>query len=116
MLELVRPDPDWINALEKAVAPPAGIKDRRERKPDLAHCDYDPDPETCRRVSDDLTWLRAAVEEPTKHGLKPIEDTAAVAVWETQDESMPCLDRLQRRGVLDAAGFLLHEPHGDDLS
>ena len=38
-----------------------------------------------------------------------MEDTAAVAAWETDHEAQERLARLRDRNVLDAAGFLLHE-------
>ena len=38
-----------------------------------------------------------------------MEDTAAVAAWETDQEAQERLQRLRDRQVLDAAGFLLHE-------
>ncbi len=59
-------------------------------------------------MADDLAWLREAVESPEEHGLRELEGTAAVAVFET-DDSGDRLARLQERGVLDAAGFLLHD-------
>ena len=45
----------------------------------------------------------------TSTGLKGLEDTAAVAAWETDHEAQERLARLRDRHVLDAAGFLLHE-------
>jgi hypothetical protein len=62
-----------------------------------------------RRISDDLAWLRQAYDEPEEHGLQGLEDTAAVAAWHTTPESQDRLCRLRDRGVLEAAGFLLHE-------
>ena len=62
-----------------------------------------------RRISDDLAWLRQAYDEPETHGLSGMEDTAAVAAWETDQEAQERLTRLRDRNVLDAAGFLLHE-------
>jgi hypothetical protein len=51
------------------------------------------------------------MDEPERHGLKPLDDTATVAAWESSDpELTPRLSRLEERGVLVAAGFLLHEP------
>jgi hypothetical protein len=51
------------------------------------------------------------MDEPDRHGLRPIDDTATVAAWEPADpELVPRLSRLDQRGVLAAAGFLLHEP------
>jgi len=65
-----------------------------------------------RRISDDLSWLRAAIDEPEAHGLYELDGTAAVAVWKAGEEGSEVsehLRRLDRRGVLDAAGFLLGE-------
>ena len=51
------------------------------------------------------------VDEPAEHGFREVPDTAAVAVWRTDlDGDLGSrLCRLRDRGVLDAAGFLLHE-------
>ena len=103
ILELVRHTPDWTGALAVALTRPPGVAERRSGE----------DPwnpvaavERPRRISDDLAWFRQAVEEPTGHGLDPLDESAAVAAWETDS---PALTRLRDRGVLDAAGFLLHE-------
>jgi hypothetical protein len=67
-----------------------------------------------RRISDDLGWLRAAMDSPAACGLHEFDGTAAVAVWEAREEgSEPAkhLRRLNQRRVLSAAGFLLHETH-----
>jgi hypothetical protein len=69
-----------------------------------------------RRISDDLAWFRDAIDEPERHGLRQLDDTAAVAAWKpADDELLPRLARLDERGVLSAAGFLLHEPDTADL-
>lgn len=107
LLELTAPDPDWTTALSKALERPPGTPERR--KP--AAREPRPDDDTHRRLSDDLAWLRAAIDEPGGHGLEPVEGTSAVALWET-DLSEERLCRLRDRGVLDAAGFLLHESSG----
>jgi hypothetical protein len=107
LLELVEPKPDWLQALGAAVERPPGVPERRqgrgERRPDTEG----------RRVADDLAWLREAVEEPESHGLRELRGTAAVAAYAADDSEAPDalhrLARLQDRGVLDAAGFLLHE-------
>jgi hypothetical protein len=67
-----------------------------------------------RRISDDLAWLRGAVDEPEAHGLRPLEGTAAAGAWEVTDDQRvgEHLDRLEARGILEAAGFLVH---GGDL-
>ena len=62
-----------------------------------------------RRISDDLAWLRQAMDEPETNGLRGLGDTAAVAAWEPTGEAQARLDRLRDRRVLDAAGFLLHD-------
>ena len=104
LLELVHRHPDWLAALELALARPPGIPERRE-----ADDPWEPpdDVDRPRRISDDLAWFRQAVEEPADHGLKPLDESAAVAAWEADS---PALTRLRDRGVLDAAGFLLHMP------
>jgi hypothetical protein len=104
LLELIAPNPDWTTALTKALERPDGVPERRaERGGDGAG--------PARRLADDLSWLRAAIEEPAAHGLSQVPDTAAVALWraELDGERRARLCRLRDRGVLDAAGFLLHE-------
>jgi hypothetical protein len=108
LLELVEPEPDWMQALGAAVERPPGVPERRDTASGTNS--ERPPASECRRVADDLAWLREAVEEPDRHGLREVRGTAAVAVWKT-DEAVDRLARLEERGVLDAAGFLLH---GDD--
>jgi hypothetical protein len=106
LLELTAPAPDWTTALGKTLERPAGVPERRApRDPDAAPAGPH------RRLADDLAWLRQAVEEPAEHGLVEVPDTAAVAVWRADLDGDPegRLCRLRDRGVLDAAGFLLHE-------
>src|SRR4051812_49630316 len=77
MLELVRESPDWLNALGVALTRPPGVPERRQGQ-DPWH----PENETAsrpRRIADDLAWLRQAYDEPEENGLRPLEDTAAVA-------------------------------------
>jgi hypothetical protein len=107
LLELVHPRPDWLGALEVALTRPAGVPERREGEDPWSPAAAD----RPRRISDDLAWLRQAVDEPELHGLRPIDQTAAVAIWEAEGNGglEDRLDRLRRRGVLDAAGFLLHD-------
>jgi len=102
LLELVEPKPDWLQALGAAVERPPGVPERR------APTNGDQPAGESRRVADDLAWLREAVESPEEHGLRELRGTAAVAVFEA-DEGVDRLARLQERGVLDAAGFLLHD-------
>jgi len=71
-----------------------------------------------QRISDDLGWLRAAMDEPEAWGLRELVGTAAVAVWEAgEEDSEPSerLIRLEQRGVLVAAGFLLGGMTDDDI-
>lgn len=112
MLELVRESPDWLNALGVALARPAGVPERRERT-DMGT--WPPPAERPRRISDDLAWLRQAVDEPDENGLRALGDSAAVAAWEAgpDADALGRLARLRDRGVLDAAGFLLHEPDAE---
>jgi hypothetical protein len=105
VLELVNDRPDWMNALGVALARPEGVPERRgEEDPWTA-----PEHERPRRISDDLAWLREAIDEPASHGLRGLSDTAAVGAWEAEGEAADRLGRLRFRRVLDAAGFLLHE-------
>jgi hypothetical protein len=110
ILELVKDKPDWQGALAVALMRPPGVPERRKGEDP-----WNPDPrvERPRRISDDLAWFRRAVEEPRDHGLEPLDDSAAVAAWDSQAGARDHLSRLEERGVLSAAGFLLHEP---DLS
>lgn len=114
LLELVGAQPDWMNALGVALTRPPGVPERRAGDDPLAAGaggSGEPSPGRPRRISDDLVWLRQAVEEPVENGLRPLEETAAVGAWEPdQEEPLSRLCRLRDRGVLDAAGFLLHEP------
>ena len=109
ILELVRQQPDWSGALTVALTRPPGVPERRQGQDP-----WNPDPalDRPRRISDDLAWFRQAVEEPADHGLEALDESAAVAAWETDS---PALARLRDRGVLDAAGFLLHEPDRVEL-
>jgi hypothetical protein len=106
VLELVNARPDWMGALTVALTRPPGVPERRAGE----------DPwtgggraERPRRISDDLAWLRQAYDEPADHGLRGLDDTAAVAAWEADVEAQERLARLRDRHVLDAAGFLLHD-------
>ncbi len=107
MLELVAERPDWLGALGVAMTRPQGVAERRSEQDPWAPSP----PDRPRRVSDDLAWLRQAFDEPENHGLRPLPDSAAVAAWETREEDAAVLERVARlrdRGVLDAAGFLVH--------
>jgi hypothetical protein len=110
ILELVRTQPDWMGALGVALTRPPGVPERRGGE--------DPwSPETTgiaerpRRISDDLAWFRQALDDPPGAGLRPLDETASVAAWESADGDLVArLARLEERGVLDAAGFMLHDP------
>jgi hypothetical protein len=106
LLELVHAKPDWIGALGVALSRPPGVPERRAGD-DPWHDDAAT--ERPRRISDDLAWLRQAMDEPEPNGLRGLVDTAAVAAWELDGEAAERLDRLRERRVLDAAGFLLHD-------
>ena len=106
LLEQISPTPDWRTALGKALERPPGVPERRAERPES------PPSGGGRRLADDLAWLRQAVDEPDENGFQPLPDTAAVAVWraDLEGDRGSRLCRLRDRGVLDAAGFLLHEP------
>jgi hypothetical protein len=110
LLELVAPTPDWRTALGKALERPPGMPERRVERRSAPPGGNGQG--RGRRLADDLAWLRQAVDEPGEHGLEEVRDTAAVAVWraELNGDRRTRLCRLRDRGVLDAAGFLLHEP------
>jgi hypothetical protein len=107
MLELVQERPDWMNALGVALMRPPGVPERRAGE----NAWEAPKTDRPRRISDDLLWLRDAVDEPEDHGLEELRGTAAVAAWASPDDgdTHERLLRLRDRQVLDAAGFLLHE-------
>jgi hypothetical protein len=111
ILELVREHPDWPGALGVALTRPPGTPERRSGqdhwKPDTAG--------RPRRISDDLAWFRDAVDEPELHELHTLADTAAVAAWRASNEAVGRLSRLRDRGILDAAGFLLHADDDEHL-
>ena len=107
VLELVNPQPDWMNALSVALTRPAGVPERRGGQ-DPWHASTD----RPRRISDDLAWFRQAMDQPDDCGLKGMQGTAAVGAWEVSDTTArERLQRLRERRVLEAAGFLLHEPN-----
>jgi hypothetical protein len=108
ILELVRHEPDWMGALGVALTRPPGVPERR-----TGEDPWNPAAATAqrpRRASDDLAWFRQALDDPRQAGLEPLDETATVAAWETPDgELVDRLERLRARGILDAAGFLLHD-------
>ena len=82
MLELVHTAPDWMGALGVALAARPASRSAatgRTRGSDEAAA------ERPRRISDDLAWLRQAIDEPERHGLHGIGETAAVAAWEPDE-------------------------------
>jgi len=105
LLELVNQQPDWLEALGVALARPPGVPERRAGEDPWS----DDAPDRPRRISDDLAWLRQAIDEPESSGLRGLHDTAAVAAWEIEGEAAARLERLRERRVLYAAGFLLHD-------
>ncbi len=105
LLELVHERPDWMGALGVAMTRPPGVPERRGGE-DPWNGDA---PDRPRRISDDLAWLRQAIDEPEPNGLRGLGGTAAVAAWEPTTDAVARLDRLRERRVLDAAGFLLHD-------
>src|SRR4051812_15566854 len=139
ILELVQPRPDWLGALQIALTRPPGVPERRSGedpwKPptterprrisdDLAwfrDAMDEPQQNGLRPLDDTATvgaWESAdpgcsgaGRAEPQQNGLRPPDDPATVGAWESADpELTPRLSRLEERGVLAAAGFLLHEP------
>lgn len=106
LLELVHQRPDWMEALGVALTRPPGVPERRAGEDPWSDDGASDRP---RRISDDLAWLRQAIDEPEPNGLRGLGDTAAVAAWEIDGEAASRLDRLRERRVLDAAGFLLHD-------
>lgn len=106
LLELVRPQPDWFAALEVAFTRPPGVPERRAEE-DL--WESMPEADRPRRIADELVWLRQAMDEPETNGLTPLPQSAAVAMWDTEENCLDRLCKLRDRQVLDAAGFLLHE-------
>jgi hypothetical protein len=105
LLELVQEKPSWGDALATALTLPAGMPERRE-----GQNPWSPPTDRPKRISDDLAWLRNAVDEPETHGLRMIEGTATAGAWEVTDSRRVAehLGRLEERGVLEAAGFLFH--------
>ena len=114
ILELVDTRPNWLAALDVALTRPPGVAERR-----TGEDPWNPAPiGRPRRIADDLAWFRDAMDEPGSNGLQPLDGTAAVGAWESADDDGEVAERLQRlrdRGVLEAAGFLLHEPEGVEV-
>ncbi|MEA2171757.1 MAG: hypothetical protein QOF76_5057 [Solirubrobacteraceae bacterium] len=106
LLELGRTVPAWRAALEVALTRPPGMPERREGEDP-----WDPRPvRRPRRATDDLAWLRRAMDDPPGCGLQHVDDDdERIRVWEISDFAATAkLERLNVRGVLEAAGFELH--------
>jgi hypothetical protein len=108
VLELVHPQPRWQSALAVALTRPAGVPERRAGEDPWGPADAG----RPRRIADDLAWLRQAMEEPASSGLQPLDDEQALPLWEVDPQVDGRVDRLLDRGVLQAAGFLLHREDG----
>jgi hypothetical protein len=106
LLELVHDRPSWSEALTAALTLPRGMTERRHGQDP-----WQPATNRPRRVSDDLAWLRNAVDEPEAYGLRELKGTAAAGAWEVTDgpRGGDQIGRLEARGVLAAAGFLFHD-------
>ena len=81
VLELVNARPDWMNALGVALTRPPGVPERREQEDPWEAAEA----ERPRRISDDLAWLRQAMDDPADCGLRGLGDTAAVGAWVPDD-------------------------------
>jgi hypothetical protein len=107
-LELIRHEPDWASALTQALTRPTGVPERRQRP-----AEGSPDGDRPRRrIADELAWLREVIDEPQTHDFDRAAE-AAQLWWPTGEadnpETLERLNKLRDRGVLDAAGFLLHD-------
>src|SRR5215210_2446902 len=104
MLELIRERPNWFGALSVALTRPPGVPERRHgENPWERALAGRP-----RRITDDLAWLRQALDDPEANGLRPMAGSAAIAAWSATDAtSAEKLRRLRDRHVLQAGGFTL---------
>jgi hypothetical protein len=108
ILELLQSKPDWMGALAVAMTRPPGVPERRGGEDPW---NPNPDAPRPRRISDDLAWFRQAVDDPSEHGLQPLDGDRNAVAWESDNEvPVAHLVRLRDRGVLKAAGFQLHVP------
>jgi hypothetical protein len=106
-LELVAKQPDWNCARQVAMRRPPGVPERRAEEDPWA----EPSTSRPRRISDDLSWPRAALDHPQDHGLHELRGDRRQRWFvgqaiETDSERRERFHRLKARGVLDAAGFL----------
>src|SRR5918995_4339513 len=103
LLELVSEQPDWMGALGVALTRPPGVPERRAGDDPWTSAGAEAGASQAsrpRRISDDLAWLRQAMDEPERCGLKTVPESAAVAAWETTTAAQERLDRLRdRRGL-----------------
>ena len=97
--------PNWLGALTVALVRPTGVPERRQGE-DPWHPGNTKRP---RRLTDDLAWLRGALDEPQRNGLQPLADGGVVVAWMPDETSIQRLRRLRDRAVLEAAGFTLFE-------
>jgi hypothetical protein len=105
VLELIHVSPNWLGALTVALVRPTGVPERRNGEdPWQSRQTSRP-----RRLTDDLAWLRGAVDDPEKHGLRPLADRGVIVAWIPDETGVERLRRLRDRAVLEAAGFLLFE-------
>jgi hypothetical protein len=102
MLELMRERPNWLGALSVALTRPPGMPERRTGEDPWSTTASRTRP---RRITDDLAWLRQAMEDPGVHGLRPIPRRNGLAAWAPDDPARERLVRLRERHVLEAAGF-----------
>ena len=105
MLELIHVSPNWRGALSVALVRPTGVPERRHND-DPWERDRTDRP---RRLTDDLAWLRGALDDPEPNGLKPLADRDVIVAWQPDEGVVERLRRLRDRAVLDAAGFALFE-------
>src|SRR3954462_6729238 len=96
VLELVSERPDWINALGVALTRPPGVPERRGQEDPWEAADTS----RPRRISDGLGCLGKAMAEPHDHGLRGLEDPAAVGAWIAAAHARERLERLRDRHVL----------------
>jgi hypothetical protein len=111
MLELLRERPNWLGALSVALTRPPGVPERRTGEDPWSPSEPNARP---RRITDDLAWLRLALEDPAVHGLRPVPRRKVVGAWVPDDPAFERLARLRDRHVLEAAGFRLTDipaPH-----
>jgi hypothetical protein len=107
LIELVSDKPEWTKGLAVALTRPPGIPERRSDQDP-----WKPQTDRPRRITDDLAWLREALDDPGNHGLKELAGTAAHRAWDLNGADPVCAERLRRledRQVLMASGFLLHD-------